>query len=97
MTIQSGSNVTRTQIARQNTDTTLSGAQSAHHQGNRVLPKTNQHLLIAWEAALSRALTAHKETMIEDVKTSAFPEDQHCYHIMKGEEDRFASMLKKFE
>jgi len=34
---------------------------------------------------------------IQDVKANAFPEDQHCYHIIKGEEDNFAQMLKKFE
>lgn len=34
---------------------------------------------------------------VEDVKTSAFPEDQHCYHIIKGEEERFANMIKKYE
>lgn len=34
---------------------------------------------------------------IKDVKAQTFPEDQHCYHIIKGEEDRFEEMLKKFE
>jgi 3-methyl-2-oxobutanoate hydroxymethyltransferase len=34
---------------------------------------------------------------IKDVKAEAFPEDKHCYHIIKGEEDNFAKMLKKFE
>jgi 3-methyl-2-oxobutanoate hydroxymethyltransferase len=34
---------------------------------------------------------------IKDVKAEAFPEDKHCYHIIKGEEDNFAQMLKKFE
>jgi len=34
---------------------------------------------------------------IQDVKTKAFPEDQHCYHVIKGEEDAFAAMIRKFE
>lgn len=34
---------------------------------------------------------------IKDVKAQSFPEDQHCYHIIKGEEERFDNMLKKFE
>jgi len=34
---------------------------------------------------------------IKDVKAQTFPEDQHCYHIIKGEEERFEEMLKKFE
>jgi 3-methyl-2-oxobutanoate hydroxymethyltransferase len=33
---------------------------------------------------------------IKDVKANVFPEDQHCYHIIKGEEENFAEMLKKF-
>ena len=33
---------------------------------------------------------------LKDVKAKAFPEDQHCYHIIKGEEENFAEMLKKF-
>jgi 3-methyl-2-oxobutanoate hydroxymethyltransferase len=33
----------------------------------------------------------------KDVKAKAFPEDQHCYHIIKGEEENFAKMIKKFE
>lgn len=33
---------------------------------------------------------------IKDVKANTFPEDQHCYHIIKGEEESFAEMLKKF-
>jgi len=37
------------------------------------------------------------QAYIEDVKAGAFPEDQHCYHIIKGQEDTFAAMIKKFE
>jgi 3-methyl-2-oxobutanoate hydroxymethyltransferase len=33
----------------------------------------------------------------KDVKAKAFPEDQHCYHIIKGEEENFSKMIKKFE
>lgn len=33
----------------------------------------------------------------QDVKGNAFPEDQHCYHIIKDQEQEFAEMLKKFE
>jgi 3-methyl-2-oxobutanoate hydroxymethyltransferase len=32
-----------------------------------------------------------------DVKAKAFPEDQHCYHIIKGEEESFATMIRKYE
>ena len=34
---------------------------------------------------------------IKDVKANKFPEDQHCYHIIKGEEETFANMIKKYD
>jgi 3-methyl-2-oxobutanoate hydroxymethyltransferase len=34
---------------------------------------------------------------IKDVKTKNFPADEHCYHILKGEEDKIAAVMKKFE
>ncbi len=34
---------------------------------------------------------------IRDVKTGAFPADEHCYHILKGKEEEFYEMLKEFE
>ena len=34
---------------------------------------------------------------IKDVKTGAFPTDDHSYHILKGKEEEFYEMLKEFE
>jgi 3-methyl-2-oxobutanoate hydroxymethyltransferase len=34
---------------------------------------------------------------IKDVKTKDFPADEHCYHILKGEEDKIAAIMKKFD
>lgn len=34
---------------------------------------------------------------IKDVKAKQFPADEHCYHIIKGEEEKIAAMLKKYE
>ena len=34
---------------------------------------------------------------IKDVKAKDFPADEHCYHIIKGEEEKIATMLKKYE
>ncbi len=34
---------------------------------------------------------------VQDVKAKTFPEDQHCYHIIKGEEDKIKALLKKYE
>jgi 3-methyl-2-oxobutanoate hydroxymethyltransferase len=34
---------------------------------------------------------------IKDVKAKEFPADAHCYHILKGEEEKIAAVLKKFD
>lgn len=34
---------------------------------------------------------------IKDVKAEKFPADEHCYHILKGEEDKIAAVMKKFD
>jgi 3-methyl-2-oxobutanoate hydroxymethyltransferase len=34
---------------------------------------------------------------IKDVKAMTFPADEHCYHIIKGEEEKIAAVLKKYE
>jgi 3-methyl-2-oxobutanoate hydroxymethyltransferase len=34
---------------------------------------------------------------IKDVKAQKFPADEHCYHIIKGEEEKIAAVLKKYE
>lgn len=33
---------------------------------------------------------------IKEVKSGAFPTDEHCYHIKKGSEEEFYEMLKEF-
>jgi len=45
---------------------------------------------------VARIYTDVFKEYISDVKAKSFPEDQHCYHIIKGEEKRFEQMLKKF-
>jgi 3-methyl-2-oxobutanoate hydroxymethyltransferase len=34
---------------------------------------------------------------IKEVKANDFPADAHCYHILKGEEEKIAAVLKKFD
>jgi 3-methyl-2-oxobutanoate hydroxymethyltransferase len=33
---------------------------------------------------------------IKEVKANEFPADVHCYHVLKGEEEKVAAVLKKF-
>lgn len=37
------------------------------------------------------------KTYVREVKEGTFPEDEHCYHIIKGQEEAFSEMLKKFQ
>jgi 3-methyl-2-oxobutanoate hydroxymethyltransferase len=34
---------------------------------------------------------------IKDVKAKQFPSDEHCYHIITGEEEKIAAVLKKYD
>ena len=34
---------------------------------------------------------------VKDVKARSFPADEHCYHMLKGEEEKFEEMVKKFK
>ena len=48
-------------------------------------------------ANVAEVITKAVAEYIKEVKASAFPADDHCYHIMQGEEQRFAEMLDKFK
>ncbi len=39
------------------------------------------------------ALTAY----IKDVKTGDFPADEHCYHMLKGEKEKFEELIKDYD
>jgi 3-methyl-2-oxobutanoate hydroxymethyltransferase len=34
---------------------------------------------------------------IEDVKAGRFPADEHCYHMLKGEGEKFQALIKEYE
>ena len=34
---------------------------------------------------------------VEEVRAGLFPTDDHCYHMIKGEEGKFKEMIKEFE
>jgi len=31
---------------------------------------------------------------IDDVKAGRFPADEHCYHMLKGEKEKFEELIK---
>ncbi len=46
-------------------------------------------------ADLAGVSTAALTEYVKDVRTSAFPEDQHCYHMLEGENEKFAAYTKE--
>lgn len=47
-------------------------------------------------ANVAEVITNAMKGYVEDVKSGAFPEDKHCYHMIKGEEEGFKALLKSF-
>lgn len=48
-------------------------------------------------ANIAEVITNAMRAYIEDVRTGAFPADEHCYHMMKGEEKKFEELVKQYE
>lgn len=48
-------------------------------------------------ANIAEVITGAVKEYIKDVKERSFPEDEHCYHMLKGEEEKFKKMIKKYE
>jgi 3-methyl-2-oxobutanoate hydroxymethyltransferase len=47
-------------------------------------------------ANVAEVITVAIKAYIDDVHAGEFPEDQHCYHMLKGEEEKFQEMIKKY-
>ena len=47
-------------------------------------------------ANIAEAITTAMRDYVNDVKTSAFPADEHCYHMLKGEEEKFNKMIRTY-
>ena len=48
-------------------------------------------------ANVAEVITNAMREYIEDVRTGAFPGDEHCYHMIKGEEIKFEKLIKKYK
>ena len=48
-------------------------------------------------AAVAEVITNAMREYIKDVRTGAFPADEHCYHMIKGEEEKFKKLMNKYE
>jgi len=46
-------------------------------------------------ANIAEVITAAIKEYVKDVKAGSFPADEHCYHMLKGEEEKLKEMIKK--
>ena len=47
-------------------------------------------------ANIAEVITNAMKDYVKDVKAASFPADEHCYHMLKGEDEKFREMIKKF-
>jgi len=48
-------------------------------------------------ANISEVITNAMKEYVKDVKAVSFPGDEHCYHMLEGENEKFKDMIKKFK
>lgn len=48
-------------------------------------------------ANVAQVVTDAMRAYVKDVKGKAFPTDEHCYHMLKGEGEKFEEMIKEYE
>jgi 3-methyl-2-oxobutanoate hydroxymethyltransferase len=47
-------------------------------------------------ANVAEIITQAMGAYVQDVKTGRFPEDEHCYHMLDGEAEKFAELIKAY-
>ena len=48
-------------------------------------------------ANVAQVVTDAMRAYVKDVKEEAFPTDEHCYHMLAGEAEKFETMIKDYE
>ena len=48
-------------------------------------------------ANVAQVVTDAMRAYVKDVKDEAFPTDEYCYHMLKGEPEKFEAMIKDYE
>ncbi|MBN2241366.1 MAG: 3-methyl-2-oxobutanoate hydroxymethyltransferase, partial [Acidobacteria bacterium] len=48
-------------------------------------------------ADIATVITGAMASYVKDVKGGAFPEDQHCYHILPEEEEKIQALFKEYK
>jgi 3-methyl-2-oxobutanoate hydroxymethyltransferase len=47
-------------------------------------------------ANVAEVITDAMKVYIQDVKAERFPADEHCYHMLKGEDEKFKDLIKEY-
>jgi 3-methyl-2-oxobutanoate hydroxymethyltransferase len=47
-------------------------------------------------ANVAEVVTKALKAYVSDVRNGTFPTDEHCYHMMKGEEEKLKEVIKKY-
>jgi 3-methyl-2-oxobutanoate hydroxymethyltransferase len=48
-------------------------------------------------ANIAEVVTAAMREYVRDVRAGSFPADEHCYHMLKGEDVKFQEMIKQYQ
>ncbi len=48
-------------------------------------------------ANIAEVITNAIKAYVDDVRNETFPSDEHCYHILKGQEEEFQRLFKQYE
>jgi 3-methyl-2-oxobutanoate hydroxymethyltransferase len=48
-------------------------------------------------ANVAEVVTTAMREYVEDVRSGRFPTDEYCYHMLKGEEEKFQELIKQYE
>jgi len=48
-------------------------------------------------ANIAEIITGAMREYVNEVKSGSFPQDEHCYHMIKGEEEKFSKLMKEYE
>jgi 3-methyl-2-oxobutanoate hydroxymethyltransferase len=48
-------------------------------------------------ANVAEIVTGALKAYVSDVRKGAFPTDDHCYHMIKGEEEKLSRLIREFE
>lgn len=48
-------------------------------------------------ANVAEVITTAMREYVEDVRNKRFPTDDHCYHMLKGEEEKFQELINQYE